>query len=164
MQVLKPEIRQKILNVSEKIFFEKSFQEASTREIAKKSGISVSNLYKYFKNKESLFYEVTSIFYNSFKNGLNNFFKHRDENFNRNRVELISEKLGEIIKKDRIKFVIVMEKSKGTKYENFMNELIDIFEKHLVNGINKEKLNNSFILHIIAKFFFYWDTGYSKKI
>ncbi len=154
MQILKPEIKQKILYVSEKMFFENSFQKASTREIAKKSNISVSNLYKYFKSKEDLFYEITSVFYNNFKKGFNDFIKHEHEDFSVNRVELISNKLAEIIKSDRIKFVIVMDKSKGTKYENSMNELIDVFENHLSKNINKNLIDDIFILHIISKNFF----------
>lgn len=59
MQVLKEEIRKKILNAAENIFYQKGFRGATTRSIANEVGISVSNLYLYYENKEAIFYGVT---------------------------------------------------------------------------------------------------------
>jgi AcrR family transcriptional regulator len=154
MQVLKPEIKNKILNVSEQMFFKKGYLKTSTRDIAKKSGISVSNLYKYFKNKEDLFYEITSFFYNNFKKDFNNFINHENENFNLNKIELVVNKLAEIIKNNRIKFVIIFNKSEGTKYENSISELIQIFENHIIENIIKDLIDDFHFLSIIAKNFF----------
>ena len=154
MQILKPEIKKRILSISKEMFYKKGYLKTSTREIAKKVGISVSNLYKYFKCKEDLFYEITSTFYNNFIKDFNNFINHENEDFNIDRIDLIINKFAEIIKNERIKFILIFDKSEGTKYENSMNEIIKVFEKHLIQNINKKLIDDFHVLYIIAKNFF----------
>jgi len=52
------EKRQKILNVAIEEFSEHGFGSANINNIAKKAGVSVGSLYKYFDNKEHLFLTV----------------------------------------------------------------------------------------------------------
>ena len=59
MQVLKDELRHKILLESEYLFLQRGYDRTSLQMIADKVNISKSNLYHYFKNKEELFYELT---------------------------------------------------------------------------------------------------------
>ena len=59
MQVLKDELRHKILLESEHLFLQRGYDRTSLQMIADKVNISKSNLYHYFKNKEELFYELT---------------------------------------------------------------------------------------------------------
>lgn len=80
MQVLKDEIRNKILVVAENMFYKKGFKDTTTRSIANEVGISVSNLYLYYENKEAIFYGVTEGFYKYFINNLETFFHHHDKN------------------------------------------------------------------------------------
>lgn len=54
MQTLKKEVQEAIINASIEEFLEKGFALASMRSIASKANISVGNVYRYFKNKESL--------------------------------------------------------------------------------------------------------------
>ena len=49
------EKRDRILNVAIEEFANNGFQNTSIQQIAKKSGISVGSVYKYFENKETLF-------------------------------------------------------------------------------------------------------------
>ena len=49
------EKRDRILNVSIEEFANNGFENTSIQQIAKKSGISVGSVYKYFENKETLF-------------------------------------------------------------------------------------------------------------
>lgn len=55
MQVLKNEVRESIRTAAINTFKEKGYRNASMREIALTSKMSVGNLYRYFKNKEELF-------------------------------------------------------------------------------------------------------------
>ena len=55
MQTLKTDTRKRILAVSRKLFLEKGFQGATTREIAAASGVTLSNLYHYYPSKDELF-------------------------------------------------------------------------------------------------------------
>ena len=55
MQTLKTDTRKRILTVSRKLFLEKGFRGATTRDIASASGITLSNLYHYYPSKDVLF-------------------------------------------------------------------------------------------------------------
>ena len=59
VQVLKDELRHKILLESQHLFLQKGYDRTSLQMIADKVNISKSNRYHYFKNKEELFYELT---------------------------------------------------------------------------------------------------------
>jgi AcrR family transcriptional regulator len=56
--LMQEKTREKILNSALKLFSEKGFLGATTKEIAKKAGISEVTLFRYFPSKEKLFEEV----------------------------------------------------------------------------------------------------------
>ena len=59
MQVLKEEIRNSILLSAKMLFLEYGYLSTSMDKIAKKAGISKSNLYNYFEKKEDIFEILT---------------------------------------------------------------------------------------------------------
>jgi hypothetical protein len=61
VQIQKKDIRKVILEISRKEFLEHGFKDASMRTIAKKSGVSLGNIYNYFKNKDEIFTQILSI-------------------------------------------------------------------------------------------------------
>lgn len=58
MQILKENIRDRILKVARQQFEQKGYSKTSMREIADLVGIGVGNIYNYFTNKDDLFREV----------------------------------------------------------------------------------------------------------
>ncbi len=58
MQKKKDKIYQSILVVAREAFLESGYKNTSMRAISKKSGIGLSNIYNYFKNKDELFKAV----------------------------------------------------------------------------------------------------------
>lgn len=58
MQLLKDNIRSRILNVAKQQFELKGYAKTSMREIAVEVGVGVGNLYNYFESKDGLFREV----------------------------------------------------------------------------------------------------------
>lgn len=58
MQVLKEDIRGRILAVARQQFGQKGFSKTSMREIASLAGVGVGNIYNYFMNKDELFREM----------------------------------------------------------------------------------------------------------
>ena len=58
MQVLKENIRGRILAVARQQFRHNSYSKTSMREIAELAGVGVGNIYHYFTNKDELFCEV----------------------------------------------------------------------------------------------------------
>ena len=53
-QVLKQDLRDRIVEAAKEEFLENGFEKASMRNIAKKAGMTVGNLYRYFDNKEDI--------------------------------------------------------------------------------------------------------------
>ena len=62
-QVLKEEVRNRILEAAEKVFYKKDYRGAKLTEIAKEADIPVALIYTYFKNKAVLFDAVVSSVY-----------------------------------------------------------------------------------------------------
>lgn len=60
MQTQKESVRTKILSISEELFLTKGYRKTTLNEIADKCGISKSNIYNYFKSKDSIFEYLTS--------------------------------------------------------------------------------------------------------
>ena len=58
MQVLKEDIRGRILMVARQQFERKGYSKTSMRDIAELAGVGVGNIYNYFTNKDELFCEV----------------------------------------------------------------------------------------------------------
>lgn len=54
-QILKKEIKNKILQSALNSFLEKGYRNTSMQEIAQNAGIAAGNIYNYFKNKEEVF-------------------------------------------------------------------------------------------------------------
>lgn len=151
MQILKDEIRNKILNVAENIFYQNGFRDTTTRSIANEVGISVSNLYLYYKNKEAIFYGVTDGFYEYFVNGFKTFVNYHDKN---NEINIdISHVFQKIIKANQKKFVIIADKSRGTKHERFKEQIVSILNNHMKSQVNKDLIEDELIIYILAKNF-----------
>lgn len=53
-QILKDDVKARIIASAKEEFLENSYEKSSMRSIASKSNITVGNLYRYFKNKEEL--------------------------------------------------------------------------------------------------------------
>ena len=58
MQVLKDDVRLEILKQARREFMIKGFRQASLRAIAGSAGMTVGNIYRYFKSKDELFREL----------------------------------------------------------------------------------------------------------
>ena len=58
MQVLKEDIRDRVLAVAKLQFGQKGYSKTSMREIAEAANVGVGNIYNYFTNKDKLFREV----------------------------------------------------------------------------------------------------------
>lgn len=56
--------RRQIVNAALKLFKEKGFHRATTREIAKAAGFSIGTLYEYIRTKEDVLYLVCDDIYN----------------------------------------------------------------------------------------------------
>lgn len=153
MQVLKEEIRNRILDSAEQMFYEKGYGQTSMRSIADEVGISVSNLYLYYKNKAALFAGVVDDFYRFFVHGFASFIDHRDESAAHMDVEVVKA-LKRIIASNPKKFVILMDKSAGTEYEEVKREIIQNIQGHILSQLKRGTGYEESVIGIIADNFF----------
>lgn len=58
MQVKKDYTQVRIVEVSKGVFLQKGYAKTSMRDIAKRAGVGLSNIYNYFKSKDELFRQI----------------------------------------------------------------------------------------------------------
>jgi AcrR family transcriptional regulator len=143
MQILKEEIKLNILRRAEELFYKNGYERTSMRVLSSEVGISTSNIYKYFANKETLFEAVVGSYYKLYVSNLAYFINqgHVDTVEN-DSLELKSLSLLDSIKQDRKKFIILMEGARNTKYEAFRNEIQQMFEQHIRAFLGKKQVND----------------------
>ena len=139
MQIKKDEIRYRILKEAEKEFLKKGYINSSLRRIVKNSGTTIGNFYNYFKNKEDLFNELVKEDYDNYIKFINNHdsIQRPDYLLDMNDIGLWRKILSELIQKvmpvfsDRL--LILLECSKGTKYEKSKEILQNIMKEHFMD-------------------------------
>ncbi len=139
-QILKPEIKEKILKSALDSFLENGYRSASMQQIAQNAGIAAGNIYNYFKSKELIFStlvspvvaEVKAIF-KPFVGGLPSF--HPGD-----RMNIAEKKMGEFIKvyqNHRKVFVLLFEKSDSTRFETMRTDVIESMASAVIQMKNK---------------------------
>jgi AcrR family transcriptional regulator len=96
------------------------------KEISKRSGIPIGNIYRYYQNKEYLYDSIVFELYSTLKyihiheelGNTNSDFNAKPRKFLGSYIAIATSKPTE--------FSILFDSSSGTKYENIMNELIEI--------------------------------------
>ncbi len=146
MQVLKEEIKEKILDAALKKFAEKGFKDTTMADIAGKAGLSVGNLYLYYKNKTALFNTIISPdFIREFKEIL---FQKIDsvsgvplDNIRETSLYLIaSETMINFYYENRLKIIIAMENTKVALFSGLKDEIVNYLNNlffHYLKSINK---------------------------
>ena len=128
MQILKDDVRDRIVGSAKKEFLEKGIDKSSMREIAAGSNMTVGNLYRYFKNKEEL---------NSFIVG------ETLEEINR----LVMEKSRNTVSINKKEMDINLTVTQYIEVlDDLADELVDIYKKHKVEFnilMMHSKLNDS---------------------
>ena len=156
MQVLKDEIRQGIVTEALEVFLEKGYDKASMRDLAHRVGTSVSNLYHYFTSKEELFRAIAEPIAQRVKQVLKEIVAHEAQGA----TELVEEEyvtkaLGEVIKGHRREFLVLMDRSGGTGYEQVKTEIISAVETHIIQHHLKDSKEarhprGAFLMHFLA--------------
>ncbi len=154
MQILKENIRKEIITTATQLFTNKALKNIYKTDCfgVKKS---VSNLYKYFNNKEHIFEEIIKVYYDNFLSDFSQFIAHVDKDrFDEESNRHLAEFIFTSIKDNYIKFVLLMDKSEGTKYANFKDQMISGLENHISKEIH-QSLKDEYIIKIFVRNFFY---------
>ncbi len=153
MQVLKEEVKNKILQAAEELFYKKDYRSAKLTEIAEIADIPVALIYTYFKNKSALFDEIVSSVYINFTKALDE--EEKSYGTPLEKFQEVGEKYTFELLNNHRKFVILMDKSSGTKHTNAKDELIARLQKHIEIGLKKhsDKKYDPMLTHILASNF-----------
>ena len=121
-----------ILESAKAEFLKKGFHEASLRTIVERAGVTTGSFYWYFKNKEDLFEALIGEHYRHIMKIYKDFVEYSDAmpimermvNMKENSLSYINEIL-EYMYAHIIEFKILISASVGTRYENFLHEMVE---------------------------------------
>ena len=128
-------------------FLEKGYEDASIRSIGARAGMTSAGLYRHFADKEAMFAAMVEPLINSIKSwtGRHTSMKYdfvdrgmsKDEIFGETFIDMVKD----VILPRRDEFVLLMTRSNGTKYENFIHDYVEENQKKFMGAITflKEK-------------------------
>jgi len=150
MQVLKDEVRDSIHKAALLEFRENGYHKASMRNIAKRAGIAVGNMYRYFKNKDELFYSVISPAYNKVIKFITEF---KAPEYNSRELDNLSideqtRGIVDIYLEHNNELLIMIDGSKGTVYEKAKDEIVSLVQNIIYSFLkNKVKESSSVVIN-----------------
>jgi AcrR family transcriptional regulator len=157
MQYQKDEVRNRIVEEALKEFNEKGYEGASVRSIAKKSNTSVGNLYKYFKSKEDLHENLIGSIYDRFVDYIRQFDKvELNEKAETVFYKLVDE-IMEIFNTNSVEISILLNQSKGSKYENCKSIFADFVTRIVTEktqyelSLKGKRLKDNFIIYLVSQ-------------
>lgn len=136
-QYKKNDIKEKIDSVALTVFADEGYKGSKISTIAEKVGISVGNVYRYYKSKEELFYSVVpESFVESLKRLLvakATLLKSNElKNKSHQSLWLFDEGFIRFMVENRLRLLIILNNSEETKYKHVKTELI----KLLINTVH----------------------------
>lgn len=153
-QTLKEEARQAIVESAKQEFLEKGYKGASMRSIAKKSHMTVGNLYRYFKNKEDINLSIVAPTFKEIDSALKSLTSNNvsmetrvfnlkpDINQLKDVLDNLADKLVDIYQNHKTEFNILMLHSRLNEeitawFSEVVNSLIS--QSFVMEGLNKDK-------------------------
>jgi AcrR family transcriptional regulator len=133
MQVLKEAVRQKIIKSSKKEFKKNGFDNAAMGDIADSAGVTVGNIYRYYKSKQDIFNALIDELYLDIKKLIDSN-KENKENFTQ-----ILKSLVEIQRNYKTEWMILSNANKGTKYTRIMDELSTLLSQAMIDEYGGSK-------------------------
>lgn len=125
MQYLKKEIRDKILASAIDEFKEHGYSDASIRNIANNAEISLGNVYRYFTNKEALYFAVINPFMESIRQSI-----EKDFAFEGKSMKEVSEVLVSFLMQYSDELIII-RKGNTVHYDSFVKYIVKVIAQKL---------------------------------
>lgn len=155
------ETKEKLLISAKKEFLEKGYMKSSLRSICNEAGVTTGALYFFFKDKEDLFASLVDQPLKMLYEMLNNYYNKGLES-KAVMTEALNGNFEEDLLASRVviaffyqyydEFMLLIQKSQGSKYENCFDEFIALAERHyrlLADEFSKAKGQNKIDDHII---------------
>ena len=157
MQIKKDNTEEIILKTAEKMFLENGFTQTSMRNIAAASGVGLSNIYNYFKNKDEIFYHLVKPLILEFHRL---FDEHHGRKSSIDALDMVTEKYmennlrqyTELFTNHRTRMRLLFLKSQGSALQNFKEESINKTTEQLMEWFDMVKEKYPHINTNITKF------------
>ncbi len=121
-------------------FLEKGYEDASIRSIGARAGMTSAGLYRHYADKESMFNAMVEPLIDSIKSWTK---RHTDKKYSildgkvsKDEVfgETFIDMIREVILPRRDEFILLMTRSNGTKYENFIHDYVEKNQKEFMDA------------------------------
>ena len=140
MQTKKEYLREQIAAAAKEVFLRKGFMKTSMRDIAKRTGVGVSNIYNYFKGKDELFCYIVSPLIVEMRKMIHEHHNTRyheqfQEYANGESDEMMAEHMQayiNLIGNHRDEMKLVLYKAQGSSLENFIDDYTDECTRQVV--------------------------------
>jgi len=157
MQTLKTDTRKRILAVSRKLFLEKGFRGATTREIAAASGITLSNLYHYYISKDELFCQLLKPATDALDGLLDERHGHKGYDISTIRAEgyaeaSLEEYMG-IIRRHRSALKLLLFHAQGSSLEGFKESYVNKATRGVLDWFRQMKAKHPEMNVEVSEFF-----------
>jgi hypothetical protein len=168
VQIQKKDIRKVILEVSRKEFLEHGFKDASMRTIAKKSGVSLGNIYNYFRNKDEIFTQILSVpvsLLNKVNNNFDDKYFFDIENIKNGNIKQLKFTYSiKFICNYRDELILLLFKAHGSSLEDFKDNWIDENTKAGIEWLKKYNKIHSKKVQASKFFIHYLNSSYVNFI
>lgn len=158
-QILKKDIREKILTKTRQALLEKDFSSINLREIAKNTNVSLSNIYNYFPSKDSLLEGVLEDTLKEFNKVLEQIEKTTQNKkkllyLNFDKSQTYAKVIMEFILQHRENLNILAHKSKGSKLDDYIDNWAIKYSKIEYQSLKlKAKGSKDVLKHLPSEFF-----------
>jgi AcrR family transcriptional regulator len=164
VQVLKEEVRRKIKKAALYKFEQNGYQKTSMRSVALSAGVTVGNLYRYFKNKDDIFNVIIQPAFQEIYKFIDEFARFKNTALTEkkqkvNFIKTFEESLIRIYIHHRSELVILLNGSKGSQMENAREQIISLIagriRKEAFPRMEKRRImaEDNFLAQVLAASF-----------
>jgi AcrR family transcriptional regulator len=140
LQILKDEVKNKIIEAAVEEFLVNGYANSSLRTIAAQAGITIGNIYSYFSSKDDLFETVVAPAWDALERLMAlEFPGNGNAKTDANIFMEISNKICEAFIANKQRFFILMNGSAGSRFENTVERITEFISNRI-----KKEFNSTF--------------------
>ncbi len=156
MQILKDEVKKRIIEASKNRFKNDGFQKASMRDIAKDAGISTGNIYRYFLTKTHLLDEILNDLQNELKEALTFIAEDYSNIKDKTVFENFIEKIVELYQNHKTELEVMIGAKNEKQFTVFKENILKMFSDKIIDiakSRNVELKDNTVIISVSRALF-----------
>ncbi|HCX04973.1 MAG TPA: hypothetical protein DHM42_10885 [Clostridiales bacterium] len=139
-QVLKEEVKKRIIDSAIRVFKKDNYRKASMNEIAKYADVSVGNIYRYFDNKKNLYDYIVKDIYKKLTEILE-FCQNKDDSIDLMIENCINEFV-DMYSKDKDVFIILINSDDDLdENQTIISSIRNILSNNLITVMKKRREN-----------------------